>query len=82
MVQEASEEENEQNETNASVINSAEHERLTAEHNARWKRILLLIVAITVHNIPEGTRKTFCSYLLFPRPLAYRGGALWICPTI
>ena len=24
------------------------------EHNARWKRILLLIVAITVHNIPEG----------------------------
>ena len=24
------------------------------EEDARWKRILLLIVAITVHNIPEG----------------------------
>ena len=24
------------------------------ENEARWKRILLLIVAITVHNIPEG----------------------------
>ena len=27
---------------------------LEAEHNDRWKRILLLIVAVTVHNIPEG----------------------------
>ncbi|KAF4522936.1 hypothetical protein B566_EDAN012631, partial [Ephemera danica] len=27
---------------------------LTASGNKRWKRILLLIVAITVHNIPEG----------------------------
>lgn len=25
-----------------------------ATSNAQWKRILLLIVAITVHNIPEG----------------------------
>ena len=29
-------------------------EALKEEHNARWKRILLLIVAVTVHNIPEG----------------------------
>ena len=29
-------------------------EALREEHNARWKRILLLIVAVTVHNIPEG----------------------------
>ena len=29
-------------------------EQLKEEHNARWKRILLLIVAVTVHNIPEG----------------------------
>ena len=29
-------------------------ESLREEHNARWKRILLLIVAVTVHNIPEG----------------------------
>ena len=29
-------------------------EELKEEHNARWKRILLLIVAVTVHNIPEG----------------------------
>jgi len=29
-------------------------EMLRTEHNDRWKRILLLIVAVTVHNIPEG----------------------------
>ncbi|XP_059474943.1 zinc transporter ZIP11-like isoform X1 [Neocloeon triangulifer] len=27
---------------------------LTASGNKRWKRIMLLIIAITVHNIPEG----------------------------
>lgn len=26
----------------------------TSEHQSRWRRILLLIIAITVHNIPEG----------------------------
>ena len=76
MVQETSEEENEPNETNASATNSAEHERLMAEHNARWKRILLLIVAITVHNIPEGTCKTSCSYLLFRRIVWYMSSPL------
>lgn len=29
-------------------------DKFTSASNAQWKRILLLIVAITVHNIPEG----------------------------
>jgi len=33
---------------------SAAHCKDNASSNAQWKRILLLIVAITVHNIPEG----------------------------
>jgi len=37
--------------------NAKDKEALREEHNARWKRILLLIVAVTVHNIPEGIYK-------------------------
>ena len=50
MVPESSEDEGKEN---ASEY-AKDTEALKEEHNARWKRILLLIVAVTVHNIPEG----------------------------
>ena len=53
MVPESSEEDNEEK-GDPSINYSAQTEISKDEHNARWKRILLLIVAITVHNIPEG----------------------------
>lgn len=34
---------------------------LTASGNKRWKRIMLLIIAITVHNIPG----RFCKPIMF-----------------
>ena len=55
MVPESSEDEGKEN---ASEY-AKDTEALKEEHNARWKRILLLIVAVTVHNIPEGTRKNY-----------------------
>lgn len=42
-----------QAETDPALMSQA---ALTASGNKRWKRILLLIVAITVHNIPGMSR--------------------------
>ena len=44
----------EENSEDGEVDRQRIKEELRAEHNDRWKRILLLIVAVTVHNIPEG----------------------------
>jgi hypothetical protein len=54
MVPESSDEEGKVDINEKTVNYSAETDRLKEEHDARWKRILLLIVAVTVHNIPEG----------------------------
>ena len=62
MVPDSSEEDNEEK-GDPTVNYSEQTQVLKDEHNARWKRILLLIVAITVHNIPEGNLIKICSQL-------------------
>ena len=54
MVDESSEEEVKADVLKDEVNFSAKTDAQKEEHNARWKRILLLIVAVTVHNVPEG----------------------------
>jgi len=54
MVPESSDDEGKVGIVEKTVNYSSETEALKEEHDARWKRILLLIVAVTVHNIPEG----------------------------
>ena len=54
MVDESSEEEVKADILKDEVNFSSKTDAQKEEHNARWKRILLLIVAVTVHNIPEG----------------------------
>lgn len=40
--------------SNSEVPSTPEEEQKVDQYHKQWKRILLLIVAVTVHNIPEG----------------------------